>query len=50
MSNVVLVDLAKAYGIDELPVQHCGVDEGSQQALDFLFVAQRGVHLVGFLL
>ena len=50
MGDVVIVDGSSADGVDEFLVQDCGVDEGGKQPLHLLFVAKRGVHLVGFLL
>jgi hypothetical protein len=50
VGDVVVVDVGEADGVDEVLVEHCGVDEGGQQSLDLLLVAEGGVHLVGFLL
>ena len=50
MGDIVIVDFGEADCIDELLVEDCGVDEGGEESLDLLLVAERGVHLVGLLL
>lgn len=50
MGDVVIVDFGEADGVDELLIEDCGVDEGGEQPLHLLLVAQRCIHLVGLLL
>ena len=38
MVDVVVVDFRHADGVDEFILQHCALDEISEQALHFLFV------------
>ena len=50
VSNIVVIDIGKANGVNELAIQYCWIDKWCKQSLHFLLVAKRSVHLIWFLL